>query len=191
MPKFRKKPVVVEAFQLTGGLDQKDDPLWIVEAIKRGDVSFFGSASHPIGMRIKAPVGTLFAYGGDWIIRGVKGEIYPCKPGIFAATYEPAEPSSMDSKRSSKDFEQAEEVIMTFDDRWQPIETAPKDGTCFLGICPVVPGPGDGGTTPEYDIRILWWETRGQFTSDRDCGAEQFTVWMPLPSPPKEVQANG
>ena len=39
---------------------------------------------------IKTPEGTMRADPGDWIIRGVKGEIYPCKPDIFEATYEPA-----------------------------------------------------------------------------------------------------
>ena len=86
MAKFRKKPVVIEAFRWTGGPDQEEDPPWIVEAMKRGDV-YIGNVNT---LRIKTMEGTMTANRGDWIIKGVKGELYPCKPDIFAATYEPA-----------------------------------------------------------------------------------------------------
>lgn len=47
------------------------------------------------GLDIKTLEGTMRADVGDWIIQGVKGELYPCKPDIFAATYEPViEPSA-------------------------------------------------------------------------------------------------
>lgn len=68
---------------------------------------------------------------------------------------------------------------------WHPIETTPKDGTPFLAWCPIVVGLGDTDATPDAEIQILWWESRGQFTSDRDLGDEHFTHWMPLPEPPK------
>lgn len=87
--KYRKKPVVIEAFEWTGGPDQKEDPVWIVEAIKRGDVTFTNSGSTQ--MFIKTLEGTMAANVGDFVIQGVQGEIYPCKPEIFKATYEPAE----------------------------------------------------------------------------------------------------
>jgi hypothetical protein len=84
MPKYRKKPVVIEAWRLplsdsaTRFFD--GDPNII---FKRDDM----------GMIIEAIIstleGTMVANNGDWIIRGVKGELYPCKPDIFAATYEP------------------------------------------------------------------------------------------------------
>lgn len=45
---------------------------------------------HDGGIDIKTLEGTMHASPGDWIIRGVKGELYPCKPDIFEATYEPA-----------------------------------------------------------------------------------------------------
>jgi hypothetical protein len=84
---FRKKPVVIDAFQWTAGPDQREDPEWIVEAIKRGTVHPQGGSEphltiHTLGGVMRADV-------GDWIIRGWKGEIYPCKPDIFEATYEP------------------------------------------------------------------------------------------------------
>jgi hypothetical protein len=91
MPKFRKKPVVIEAFQWTGGPDQTYDPVWIVDAIKRCEVYFRDSGSPSVQMGIRTLEGTMVALPGDWIIKGVKGELYPCKPDIFAATYEPVE----------------------------------------------------------------------------------------------------
>lgn len=82
--KWRKKPVVIEAFQWTGDKDQLGEPQWIVDAIKANDV-FLDSE----GLNIATLEGVLTASRGDWIIRGVKGELYPCKPDIFAATYDP------------------------------------------------------------------------------------------------------
>lgn len=84
MSRFRKKPVVIEAFQWTGGPDQTEDPVWIVDAIKAGTVR----VQDPV-LVIDTLEGAMRANVGDWIIKGVKGEIYPCKPDIFAATYEP------------------------------------------------------------------------------------------------------
>ena len=83
MAKYRKKPVIIEAFQYTGGQEQKDDPVWIVEAIEKGKVFFeYGE------MIIETLEGNHIARKGDYIIKGIKGEIYPCKPDIFEATYE-------------------------------------------------------------------------------------------------------
>lgn len=89
--KYRKKPVVIEAFKWTGGPDQEEDPVWIVEAIKKGEVLFENIGCHDVQCCIKTLEGTMAASVGDYIIKGVKGELYPCKPDIFEATYEPAE----------------------------------------------------------------------------------------------------
>ncbi len=91
--KFRKKPVLVEAFQWTGNKDQKEDPVWIVEAIKQGKV-FFTKETPNINtqMKIDTLEGLMTASLGDWIILGIMGEIYPCKPDIFEKTYEPVTP---------------------------------------------------------------------------------------------------
>lgn len=80
MTKFRKKPVEIEAVQWLGDST--------VEAIRDLDsenrIIRFNRT-----LKIKTLEGTLTARHGDWIIRGVKGELYPCKPDIFDATYEP------------------------------------------------------------------------------------------------------
>jgi hypothetical protein len=88
--KYRKRPVVIEAFLWTGGPDQTEDPEWIIEAIKNGKVRFVNTE---LGcrMQIETLEGSMVARPGDFIIQGVKGEIYPCKPDIFEATYERVE----------------------------------------------------------------------------------------------------
>ena len=78
--KFRKKPVVIEAIQFDGTLSS-------LEAFAIPEVSQeFGSRT----AQIYTLEGVMTAEPGDWIICGVKGEFYPCKPDIFEATYEPA-----------------------------------------------------------------------------------------------------
>jgi hypothetical protein len=90
MANYRKKPVVIDAFQWTGGWDQTEDPVWAVNAIKSGDVYFSDAGTPLVTMKIRTLEGIMTASQGDWIIKGVKDEIYPCKPDIFAATYDPA-----------------------------------------------------------------------------------------------------
>lgn len=90
--RYRKKPVVIEAFRL--GHD--DMPDWFLDARSQDTVRTYaqgtGSPFHdPLThATIRTLEGEMRAERGDWIIRGVKGELYPCKPDIFAATYEPA-----------------------------------------------------------------------------------------------------
>lgn len=84
--KFRKKPVEVDAFLWTGDERQTEDPLWIIDAIKEGEVYF--TKDPAVRMHMKTLEGVMTAQQGDWIIRGVKGEIYACKPDIFEMTYE-------------------------------------------------------------------------------------------------------
>lgn len=81
--KYRKKPVVIDAFQWTGP-EHMGYPEWM------GDPMDVEVDDHG-HMLIHTLEGTMEASHGDWIIRGVKGEIYPCKPDIFEATYEKAE----------------------------------------------------------------------------------------------------
>ena len=83
MARFRKRPVEIEAFRLPLGGPMPD---WLTEAVESGKVRDHGG-----GAKIDTLEGLLTATPGDWIIRGVKGELYPCKPDIFAATYEPAD----------------------------------------------------------------------------------------------------
>lgn len=79
--KFRKKPVVIEAVQYDGHTVHL--PYEMGTAITRSKEG--GSCF------IDTKEGTMECRPNDWIIRGIKGELYPCKPDIFAATYEPAD----------------------------------------------------------------------------------------------------
>jgi hypothetical protein len=99
MPRYRKKPVVIEANLYRGPEDQEAIYNWIFYAEPPGDCNY-SSPDHttaaypnPDSLYITTLEGTMEAQPGDWIIRGVKGEFYPCKPDIFEATYEPAEDS--------------------------------------------------------------------------------------------------
>ena len=86
MPKFRKKPVEIEAVQYVSG-GQNVVESWLIGYDKR---ELFGVEGDDI--LIHTLEGVMRANPGDWIIRGVKGEFYPCKPDIFAATYDPSDP---------------------------------------------------------------------------------------------------
>lgn len=97
MDRYRKKPLVIDAVQWDGTA-QGAAP--IIDRILRSDgkavylcadpercAEHDGDAPHTI--RISTLEGDMSASVGDWIIRGVHGEFYPCKPQVFAATYEP------------------------------------------------------------------------------------------------------
>jgi hypothetical protein len=91
--KYIKKPVIIEAFKYDGDLKGRDGwyvPEWAVKAFE-DDVLFYDSFapnSPPCDLFVRTLEGDHHVSVGDFIIRGVKGELYPCKPDIFAATYE-------------------------------------------------------------------------------------------------------
>ena len=85
MPKFRKKPVVIEAIRNDGNLSPSLEPL--TSFLRPTDAGNIYVASKNVV--IETLEGKMIADPGDWIIRGVAGEVYPCKPDIFAATYDP------------------------------------------------------------------------------------------------------
>lgn len=101
MTKFRKKPVVIEAVRVTAadyngrdwdGCPFSDVPEWLAAALRDGRiVAVTPGHTDYAEWEIRTLEGTMLASPGDWIIRGVEGEIYPCKPSVFATTYEPVE----------------------------------------------------------------------------------------------------
>lgn len=100
MAQYRKKPVVIEAVQLTwqtwsevcefvgvGSMSEgKPEGCYVLPDGSRTDENQ-GDGS-VIGLQIPTLEGVMLATESDWIIRGVQGELYPCKPEIFEATYE-------------------------------------------------------------------------------------------------------
>ncbi len=108
MHQYRKKPVVIEAFQMTlqHRWDNSDWPYWL-NAAWNSDPGVGGLWPDPDtppnpdkGSSDTLVCGTLegvhIVMPGDWIIRGIKGELYACKPDIFDATYEKVNPDQME-----------------------------------------------------------------------------------------------
>ena len=93
--RWRKKPVVVDAWQFMPGGRCEERPAWIDPRWFREDVGVDAGCGHTAQHRgtphmlIPVPGGTLRADYTDWIIRGVSGEVYPCKAEVFSTTYEP------------------------------------------------------------------------------------------------------
>lgn len=91
--KFRKKPVEVDAFRL--GYDPMPD--WFMDLVSANKVQLSSGKQFVLNGRtinethcsIETLEGRMSGPHGSWIIRGVQGEPYPCKPDIFAATYDP------------------------------------------------------------------------------------------------------
>lgn len=103
MAKYRKKPVVIDAVQITNadfngstfdGSPFSETPDWLETALQSGVVSIYRDDRDYARWQIKTledgPSGEAkhVADPGDWIIKGVVGELYFCKPDIFRATYE-------------------------------------------------------------------------------------------------------
>ena len=98
--KYRKKPIVIEAFQMTAERrwDNSEWPQWLHAAwnVAPGENAIWIDPDAPInpgrGSADQLVCGTLEGVHhitfDDWIIQGIQGEIYPCKPDIFEATYE-------------------------------------------------------------------------------------------------------
>jgi hypothetical protein len=90
--KFKKKPVVIDAVEYAGNGNLHHRyahrvPEWLFAALEKGDA--FGGPGG--SLLINTLEGQHRADAGDWIIRGIKGELYPCKPDIFASTYDAAD----------------------------------------------------------------------------------------------------
>lgn len=88
MTRYRKKPVEIDAFQFKGPSAPLNYQLtlddWLV------DMGGLEAGLKYVSDTIEIPTleGTMVASPGDWIIKGVKGEFYPCKPDVFDITYE-------------------------------------------------------------------------------------------------------
>lgn len=86
--KYRKKPVVIEAFRL--GYDPT--PRWFLDKITGWEKAAPSNwRDTPSYITIQTLEGPHYANVGDYIIKGIQGELYPCKPDIFEATYEKVE----------------------------------------------------------------------------------------------------
>jgi len=83
---YRKKPVEIEAVQFTGN-NHREVLSFVYPDMS--ETALQGAEAMRLPVVIETLEGSMTASIGDWIIRGVKGEFYPCKPDIFEATYDP------------------------------------------------------------------------------------------------------
>jgi len=86
--RFRKRPVIVDVMHFS---DLQPETLARVAEWSGASISYDDNGE-PDGLHIPTLEGVLHASVDDWIIRGVHGEHYACKPDIFALTYEPVDP---------------------------------------------------------------------------------------------------
>ena len=139
--KYRKKPVVIEAYQTDKELD--------IETLE----------------------GTMHASVGDYIITGVRGEKYPCKPDIFEQTYEPADASASPWHR----------VEDGLPDKYTQCLLADADGKCAVGYyrydCKAWDNPAFGWIEMENRIYI----------DDMPMGIGKVVAWMPIEPPEEEA----
>ena len=84
--KFRKKPVTIDAWQFRAGEQEAD----LAPYVRDKTIRYTDENTQ---LLISTLEGVMIASPGDWIIKGVAGELYPCKDAIFKATYEPVEDS--------------------------------------------------------------------------------------------------
>ncbi len=88
MAKYRKKPVVIEAVQLTWDNWNEICDFADVGYLNEGHPEGCMLSENRIGLNIPTLEGLMLGEENDWIIKGVKGELYPCRPDIFEMTYE-------------------------------------------------------------------------------------------------------
>lgn len=126
MNKYQKLPVQIEAFQWTGDIDQTGDPVWLIDAIRDGVVAYT-IETHTL--TVHTLEGVMIVNRDDYVIQGVKGEIYPCKPDIFEATYRPV-PETFEARLQIEHDELLEKVqkLRAFADQGYPqADPAQKD----------------------------------------------------------------
>lgn len=87
MAKYRKKPVVIEAVRWEPDKPARGLPDWFLKMLAMNPERYDEATGD---LLIQTLEGAMIARPGDYIIRGVEGEVYPCKSSIFEATYEPA-----------------------------------------------------------------------------------------------------
>ena len=144
--KYRKKPVVIEAYQTEKELD--------IETLE----------------------GTMHASVGDYIITGVRGEQYPCKPDIFEQTYEPADaPTAAPWHRVEEELPNVDEKVLVF-------AVGKLDG--FIGDTVIALTSMSDTNWLNHHEKVdkpYWLDPWQYFLTDY-----RITHWMPLPEPPKE-----
>lgn len=143
MPKYRKKPIVVEAFRYDGDLMDINGnyyiPDWAIEAFEK-DVLFYDEHNdYPFELFIKTLEGNHHVSVGDYIIKGVKGELYPCKSDIFEQSYEEIDNVEAQEEKKTYLSEYLKEHNCSYKEFMEQQEM--YDGFCPVGLeeapCPI------------------------------------------------------
>ena len=109
--RYRKKPVVIDAMQFPGNIALSDFQTWLMKVDPDRKCMYTRDDRNRCTLSIKTLEGTMTANIDDWIIKGVKGELYPCKPDIFEATYERAD---LTPQAGSVDVEAVIDAVTSF-----------------------------------------------------------------------------
>lgn len=162
MAEFRKKPVVIEAFQWTGGREQLEDPIWIVEAIRDGAVEITGSGDD-LRMEILATEGRISARPGYWIVRETDGAIWLKHPKAFAAEYEGIgfEPWGLRIH-----LDTGATMLLTYDTEAEAREIS----SSLNGVIPLMPIKHAAGEVSFLMSRLIAWDV--------------IPLGQPVPAPP-------
>lgn len=123
--KYRKRPVVIEARQVS---THDYDGLCEIVAWCGGTVSWMADDEEHHLFTIDTLEGTMYVNAGDYVIQGVEGEFYPCKPGIFDATYEAVE--STDEAQQDAPLLPGQLAPGCSGDSHEVTGRCPDDGTC-------------------------------------------------------------
>ena len=171
MNKYRKKPVVIEAIQWTG------KNIWDVRKFVGNKASDFNGK-----FNIRTLEGTMSASIGDFIIKGVHGEFYPCKPDIFSETYEAVGAEVVTDTNVGSKWTPTEPL--TNGQRWIPVTERLPERKQDVLMC-FDTGNMAVGWWYDRDEVITFWSAYSDDGWYTDCDCEPL-YWMPLPEPPKE-----
>lgn len=182
MAKYRKKPVIIDAFKLGDSI-----PDWFMDKVTTNDIilhriPFHESRANNYGQiwcEIKTLEGVMEAYEGkDYIIRGVDGEIHPCKIDIFEKTYEFVEEDRCEESLEIWSWNETDDENWshgTFDSREEAIEDAlgnieeiksyleTDTPTIYLGRCEYVPLP------TSVDSERILFDLDEEYCSETGC----------------------
>ena len=165
--KYKKKPIIIEAVQWTG-INLEEIKSFVGDSLDYNYKTNWDSSDlSNIEVKIKTLEGDHIASIGDYIIKGVNGEFYPCKPDIFKKTYESA------ILAPPNEWVSVEEKLPDFD---VPVLVYVKDVFDNKGTINVTK------YTITYDLTNNWL--------GYENSSFKITHWMPLPAPPKRRSDN-